>query len=232
LTVIPETNKPAKRTSFVQRHLDPASRLGEILFGLIMVLGATLTASLTAADGAKGVNALLKAALGCNIAWGIIDGVMYVMNCVTVRSGKARLAMAIQQAPDSKAALEIVRHEYEAALKSLSSPQERESLYQSILRHLERTKPRNVSMTREDIYGAVACCWLVIISCLPAALPFLVFPSQPVLALRVSNGLLIAMLFGIGYKWAAYAHTNRLITGMVMVLIGLALVGVAIPLGG
>ncbi len=39
---------------FTERHLDPASRLGEILFGLIMVLTVTLTASFTVADGKKG----------------------------------------------------------------------------------------------------------------------------------------------------------------------------------
>jgi hypothetical protein len=32
---------------FTQRHLDPGSRLGEILFDLIMVLTVTLTAGLT-----------------------------------------------------------------------------------------------------------------------------------------------------------------------------------------
>ena len=46
---------------FTERHLDPASRLGEILFGLIMVLTVTLTASFTVADGKKGVHQLLLA---------------------------------------------------------------------------------------------------------------------------------------------------------------------------
>jgi hypothetical protein len=73
---------------FVPRYLDPASRLGEILFGLIMVLTLTLTAGLTVAEGRVGVRQLLLAAIGCNFAWGIIDAVMYIMNCVTERSGK------------------------------------------------------------------------------------------------------------------------------------------------
>ena len=47
---------------FVLRYLDPASRLGEILFGLIMVLTITLTAGLTVADGKEGVRQLLLAA--------------------------------------------------------------------------------------------------------------------------------------------------------------------------
>ena len=41
--------KPEKQT-FVERYLDPASRLGEVLFGLIMVLTVTLTAGLNASE--------------------------------------------------------------------------------------------------------------------------------------------------------------------------------------
>jgi hypothetical protein len=218
-----------RKKNFVQRHLDPASRLGEVLFGLIMVLGATLTAGLASQVDAKH---LLKAALGCNIAWGIIDGIMYVMNCVTVRSGKARLIIAIQKATDSVGALEIIRGRMEPDLEHLMEPRERELFYQTVLKHLRHSKPGPVSMTREDFYGAVACCWLVIMSCLPAALPFLIFPNNPTLALRVSNGLLIAMLFWVGHKWARFAHTNPWMTGLIMVAIGLMLVGVAALLGG
>ncbi|HEX5398513.1 MAG TPA: VIT family protein, partial [Verrucomicrobiae bacterium] len=159
------SERDAKPT-FAQRHLDPASRLGEILFGLIMVLGATLTAGLTVAEGEKGVRELLKAALGCNVAWGIIDGVMYVMNCVTERSGKARLIQEIQRASDSKAALAVIRDEIEPDLEPLAESRDRETLYQAILEHLRHRKPARISTTAEDFCGALACCWLVIVSCL------------------------------------------------------------------
>jgi hypothetical protein len=36
----------------------------------------------------------------------------------------------------------------------------------------------------------------------------------------------------VGRRWARYAGTNRLVTGLSMVAIGLALVGVSILLGG
>ena len=86
-------------------------------------------------------------------------------------------------------------------------------------------------MTREDFYGAIACFLLVFVACFPAALPFFIF-SQPYFALRVSNLLLIALLFLVGQKWARYAGVNRLLAGSIMVAIGLTLVGVAILLGG
>ena len=75
---------------FVYRYLDPGERLGEILFGLIMVLTFTSTARVTL--GAEEITAreLLIAALGCNIAWGIIDGGMYIMSAMLDRATRAR----------------------------------------------------------------------------------------------------------------------------------------------
>jgi VIT1/CCC1 family predicted Fe2+/Mn2+ transporter len=221
----------SRKENLFQRYLDPASRLGEILFGLIMVRTATLTAGLTAAEGEAGVRHLLVSAVGCNIAWGIIDGIMYVMNCLIERGGKARLVQAIQNAPNPAAALDIVRAEVDSEFESLSKAEDRETLCQAILKHLAHVRPAKVWVTRQDLYGAIACFGLVFVSCLPAAVPFLIF-SNPTLALRVSNGVLIVLLFVIGQKWAQYARVNRLAAGLAMVVIGLALVGVAILLGG
>ena len=94
---------------FTERHLDPASRLGEILFGFIMVLTVTLTAGFSVADGKRGVRQLLLAAVGSNVAWGIIDAAMYIMNSMVVRRGKVRLVEAVQHAPDQETALVLIQ---------------------------------------------------------------------------------------------------------------------------
>ena len=57
--------------SFLRRYLDAGERLGEVLFGLIMVLTFTLTAREVLGDEPESGRHLLIAALGCNIAWGI-----------------------------------------------------------------------------------------------------------------------------------------------------------------
>jgi VIT1/CCC1 family predicted Fe2+/Mn2+ transporter len=217
--------------AFVSRYLDPASRLGEILFGLIMVLAVTLTAGLTVAEGREGARQLLLAAIGCNLAWGIIDAVMYIMNCVTVRSGKVRLVRAVQSASDEQSALALIQQEIEPELQELLDSQQADALSRSVLKHIAQAKIATKALTKDDLYGALACFWLVFVSCLPAAVPFFVF-SQPRFALRVSNFLLLVMLFLVGQKWAQYAGTNRFAAGSAMVTIGLILVGVAILLGG
>jgi len=216
---------------FVPRYLDPASRLGEILFGLIMVLTVTLTAGLVVGEGRKGVIELLLAAIGCNVAWGFIDSVMYLMTCITVRSEKAKLVAAVQRAPDTSAALALIQNGVEPELQSMLEPGDEEGFSRSMLPHISRARTMKAGLTRDDFYGALACFILVFVSCLPAAIPFFIF-SSPHFALRVSNFLLLALLFLVGRKWAEYVGLSQLLSGSVMVLIGLALVGVAILLGG
>jgi VIT1/CCC1 family predicted Fe2+/Mn2+ transporter len=222
---------PSGRIGFTRQYLDPASRLSEVLFGLIMVLTVTLTAGLTAGEGKDGLHQLLIAAVGCNIAWGIIDGIMYVMNGIFERSRKTRMIEAVKRAADERAAANLVRREIDDLLESLAEPEERERLSKSIVTRLSRLEPARTRVTKEDLYGAIAVFWLVFVSCIPAAVPFLVF-SKPHVALRVSNLLLTGMLFWIGWQWAKAVNFNRMAAGSAMVLVGLVLVGVAIALGG
>jgi hypothetical protein len=216
---------------FVPRYLDPASRLGEILFGLIMVLTVTLGAGLTISEEPEGVRQLLFAAVGCNLAWGIIDAAMFALNAITVRSGKARLVEAVQRAPDGTAALALIQDEIEPELQELLAPEQADAFSRSVLEHLACARITKKVLTKDDFYGAVACFLLVFVSCLPAALPFLVF-KHPHLALRISNFVTIALLFYVGKKWAKYTGSNPFATGAGMVAIGLVLVGLAVLLGG
>jgi hypothetical protein len=218
--------------AFGRRYLDPASRLGEILFGLIMVLTVTLTAGLTLhEEGRAGVRALLLAAIGCNVAWGIIDAVMYLMNCLVEQTEKTRLIRSVQNAREPAAAHSLVEDELRQGLTGLLDPEERRLMSQAILKNMGRAHLEAGALTKKDFYGALACFWLVFLSCLPAALPFL-FVRQPVLALRVSNFLLIVLLFLVGRKWGQRAGVNGMLSGSAMVAVGLILVGVAILLGG
>ncbi|MGB7157509.1 MAG: VIT1/CCC1 transporter family protein [Tepidisphaeraceae bacterium] len=217
--------------SFIHKHLDPASRLGEILFGLIMVLTVTLTAGLTVSEGREGVRELLVAAIGCNVAWGVIDGMMYVMGAMFERSRRARMVDSIRSARDEPAALAIVRDHLDEELSPLASAEACDTFHRSVLAHLAGAEPVKTTVTKGDLLGGLASFWLVFLSCIPAVIPFLIF-DKPRLALRVSNGLLVAMLFVLGVRWARYTNANPLIAGLIIMLIGLALVGVAIVLGG
>src|SRR6266576_5483096 len=146
---------------FTERHLDPGSRFGEILFGLIMVLTVTLAAGFNVAEGRKGVRQLLLAAIGSNVAWGIIDATMYIMNCMIVRRGKIRLVEAVQRASDPEAALVLVKDRVEPELQELLGPEKAEAFSKSVLTHIVGAHVKESILTKEDFYGALASFWLV-----------------------------------------------------------------------
>jgi hypothetical protein len=212
-------------------YLDPGERLAEVLFGLIMVLTITLTAGLTVGHEPGAAREMLIAAIGCNIAWGIIDGGMYIMSALLERGRHARLVIAIKSAPDEASALGPIGRALDGTLVGLSPAHERLRVYHDLRELALKTDPPKVRIHRDDVMGALASCWLVVVATIPAAVPFLLMDDAR-LALRTSNGLLLGLLFVIGCSWGQYASVNRWLAGLVFLAVGTVLVGVAIAFGG
>jgi VIT1/CCC1 family predicted Fe2+/Mn2+ transporter len=148
------------------------------------------------------------------------------------RGRRNRLARALRQMPEEEAAIGVVAGELDESLADVSSPQERRRFYRDIVQVVRRSDPPKVRVTRADLGGALASFWLVVVSTIPAVLPFLIFRDQPRFALRVSNGLLIAMIFLVGFRWARYTGGSGWRTGAALAAMGIALVAIAVALGG
>jgi hypothetical protein len=227
---LPPSGTPS-RQSFVGRYLDPTESLGEVLFGLIMALTFTLGAGLIVKEGAEATTRMLWGILGCNVAWGLIDGAMYVMSSMFDRSRKARLVQSIQKAASEEDALSMVGEELNPRLEPFTSPEERMNLYPAVLKRLVKITPEPTRVKKEEVYGAIAVFWLVFLSAIPAVVPFAVFRDR-FMALRVSNLLLLIMLFWAGYRWARATQSNPWIVGSILLLVGLVMVGIVMALGG
>ena len=90
-----------------KRVLEPIDRVSEVLFGLIMVL--TFTGSLSVAEaGRDDVRAMLIGALGCNLAWGVIDAVLYLMGILAERGKGVRTLRAVQKSSDPAEAQKLI----------------------------------------------------------------------------------------------------------------------------
>lgn len=222
----------ALQSSLLHRHLDPASSLGEVLFGLIMTLTFTLGAGLIIEDeGREGARQLLIAVIGCNIAWGIIDGVLYLVGELFHRGRLRRLGQVVRRSTDERAAIAVVSGEFDELLEPVTSESERESLYRRFVEYV-RSKPQAaVPLTKSDVLGAVTSFFLVVLASVPAAVPFLIMDDARA-ALRVSNTVLVAMLFVTGYWWARFTLGKPWLVGLFFLIGGVALVAVAIALGG
>ena len=90
-----------------ERILDPMERISETLFGLIMVLTFICSLSVATSGDIK-VQTILIGALGCNLAWGIVDGGLYLLARINERGGKLLTLRAIRQAPDAETARRVI----------------------------------------------------------------------------------------------------------------------------
>jgi hypothetical protein len=214
---------------FVER-LDPGERMGELLFGLIMVLTFTLGAGIELGDRAE-ARELLIAALGCNAAWGIIDAALYLIARLSERGRLHRLVKSIQTAPTSERALALVDRELDERLPAIVRPEVRATVDAHVLERVRELKLGPNRVTAEDAWAGLAVFWMVFLTALPAALPFLVI-SDPRLAMRTSNAVLIGLLFFVGWRFAGHTGGGRWRTALFFALLGIALVLVAIALGG
>lgn len=222
----------ATRRPYEHRFVDPSTSLGELLFGLIMTLTFTLGAGIIIEDeGREGARQLLIAFIGCNIAWGIIDGALYLVGELFGRGRLRRIGRMIRQSPTRTRAEALVADELDDVLGQITTDAERADLYRRIVDNVHAKPPTANKVTGADLMGALVSGVLVVLVSIPGAIPFVVMDDAR-LALRMSNGILLALLFITGFYWARYTLGSPWIAGFSFLAGGVALVVIAIALGG
>src|SRR5262249_3389922 len=208
--------------------LDPMERISETLFGLIMAL--TFICSLGIATGADiNVQTMLIGALGCNLAWGIVDGGLYLLARINDRGGRILTLRAIRHAPDPEAARRVIADALPTELTAVLPAEQLELMRQKLQQFPEPSA--GPALTKRDWTGALGLCLLSFLSTFPVVIPFLLL-SDARLALRVSYAVAIVMLFCCGYVFGIRSGLWPWAAGLSMVVVGCALVGVAVALGG
>ncbi|HUL79294.1 MAG TPA: VIT1/CCC1 transporter family protein [Vicinamibacteria bacterium] len=216
------------RSGSNRRILEPIDRVSEVLFGLIMVL--TFTGSLSAAEaGQAGIRAMLVGALGCNLAWGIIDGVMYLMACLAEQGRDRRTWRAVRESKDRSDARQVVADALPPVLSSVLLPAELDAVSDR-LRLLSEPSP-TTRLGREAWLGALAVFLWVFVSTLPVVIPFLLV-GEGIRALRISNAVALGMLYLTGHALGRITGHRRWVMGLSTVAIGAVLVAMTIALGG
>jgi hypothetical protein len=219
------TNESIKSS---KRVLDPFDRVSEVLFGLIMVL--TFTGSLSVAQaGRDDVRAMLIGALGCNLAWGIIDAVLYLMGCLAEKGRDLKTFRAVRKATDPQQAQRLVADALPSVVAAVLQPAELEAMHERLKQLPE--PPERARVGQDDWLRALGVFFLVILAMFPVVLPF-IFMQSAMAALRVSNAIAIVMLFLTGYVFGRCAGLRPWLIGVSMVVLGSILVGITMALGG
>jgi VIT1/CCC1 family predicted Fe2+/Mn2+ transporter len=212
----------------MKRVLDPIDRVSEVLFGLIMVL--TFTGSLSVAEAGRAeVREMLVGALGCNVAWGIIDALLYLLACLADKGRGLSALQGVQRTTDAEEGRRIVADALPPLVASVLEPSQLEAMRQRLAQLPEPSGPARLE--KDDWRGGLGVFLLVFLSTLPVAVPFL-FVRDPYTALRISNGIAVALLFVSGYVVGRLTRYHPWATGLAMVLLGSAVVAMTMALGG
>ena len=208
--------------------LNPLDRAAEILFGLIMALSFTCSINI-ATRGPAEIRQLLIGAIGCNLAWGIVDATMYLIGVLARRSRSKKIFDTVQDPAETTIAKTYISQELPPVLVSAIGTEGLEEIRNKLAAMPHA--PTDVQLKLRDMKGAVAIFFLIFISTFPVVIPF-VFIDNTQVALRASNLVAIVMMFVCGWQVAKYVGLNKWRMSLAIALIGIFLVGVTIALGG
>jgi len=208
--------------------LDPIDRISEVLFGLIMVL--TFTGSISvASDGRAEIRELLWASLGCNLAWGIVDAVMFLMSSVLTRGHGISVLKKLKLTTDKVAARNLLKDELPPVISSVLKPEEVDQFKERLLKLEDLPKTKLLSPIE---FRAAILIFILVFTCtFPVAMPFIFF-SNTAFALRSSNGVALLILFFGGYSIGKYSGFHPFLTGTILMFLGIILVAITMALGG
>lgn len=209
------------------RLLDPVQRISEILFGLIMAV--TIVGSLSIATaGRDDVRTVLVAALGCNLAWGLVDAVMHLLNTLTERSRVRALAAKVVTA-DPATGRRLIEADLPEHVAMVVGPDEIEGMRRKLL---ALSPPIGGALRLGDFLAAGGIFLLVVLATFPVVVPFMLTNDLAV-AMRLSRWVTLAMLFLAGFALARYAgHRRPLLTGLATMTLGGVLIVTVMALGG
>lgn len=210
------------------RFLEPSERVAEVLFGLIMVLTFTGSLSVAEADRTE-VRTMLIGALGCNCAWGIIDGILYLMGGLAEQGRGIRAWRALRDAPDKASAHRVIAGALPPVVSSALGPDELEALRRR-LESLPEPPPRP-ALGRDEWLAALGVFLWVFATTFPVAIPF-TFMDDAGRAVRLSNTIAVVLLFLTGYAFGRCAGYRPWLVGLLIVVLGSVLVAFTIALGG
>jgi VIT1/CCC1 family predicted Fe2+/Mn2+ transporter len=223
-----QANGPATvRDDERERLLDPVDRISEILFGLIMAV--TIVGSLSIATaGKEEVRTVMMAALGCNLAWGLVDAVMYVIRTMTERTRNRALARRIGGA-ETETARRLIARDLPDHIAALLGAEEIESMRRRLLALPIDNSP---TLQPRDLLEAFGIFLLVVVATFPVVVPFLL-TDDAATALHASQAITVAMLFIAGVALGRYAgYAKPLRPGLAMAIFGVLLIATVKALGG
>lgn len=202
----------------------------EIISGLFIVLILINSFYNLAGDNNFVSFALLMIVI--NLIWGIFDGLMHIFTNLLEKGRYNKLILRVKSS-DEKLATQILSRELDSTILGIFSKKTRRFIVEAMLKDissapLDIVKKQKIS--KDTIMGALLCIFFVFLPCI-IILPFFLLVPDVKLAIFISNLIGLLILFAFGYKLGSCTNRNKILTGIVMMLVGLVLMAIGSIIG-
>ena len=170
--------------------------------------------------------------IAITLLWAIVDGLMFIFTALLEKGRYHRMIPRLKSV-DKKTSLEIITNELEKTVVGIFDGETKKQIAEEMLEKVSSISPTNLEkpkISKDDIKGALLCVFFVFLPCI-VILPFFVFINNLSSAILVSNIIGLAILFGFGYRLGSCTNRNKILTGLAIMLIGVAIIIMAIILG-
>ena len=208
--------------------LNAMDRVSEILFGIIMTLTFTCSIGIANAKNTE-IRQLIIAAISCNIAWGLVDAISYIVSTIMQRSRNRTVLDSVLTTSDADKARKYISDSLPPSIASVLGAADLEQIRSKLAKLPDSAL--QVRLTTRDLKRSLMIFFLMFISTFPIVIPF-IFIRDTQLALRISNMIAIVLMFLCGWSLAKYVGSNKWLMSFGLTLVGIVLVLITIALGG
>jgi VIT1/CCC1 family predicted Fe2+/Mn2+ transporter len=167
--------------------------------------------------------------LGGNIAWGLVDAAIYILTFLTEKGHDRIILNFIRKTAQFQTAREYIADHLPPLIRHTLNKESLENIRKALIELPESSL--KVYVTIKEIKKAIGIFLLMVIATFPVAMPFSMIRNVR-LALHISNLLAIILMIICGWLLAKYSGFNKIIMSTAMALLGFAMVGITILLGG
>ncbi len=213
------------------KYFTPTDWPWEIISGLFIVLLLINEAKFLLQEWTiNNVAKLSLIILLITLFWAVIEGLIFIFTALLEKGRYNRMVLRVKSV-DKKLALEIITNELDRTMIEMVNEKTKTKVAEEILKNVyfisDLKKPK---ISADDIKGAILCIFFVLLPCI-VILPFFLLINNLKWSILISNLLGMAILFAFGYKWASCTDRNKILSGLTIMAIGLAIIFLAYLLG-
>jgi len=218
-----------KIKKYLVQYLEPTDWPWEIITGLVLVLLFTNNIHyILKEENLRGIIQFFGVVIFVSLFWSIIEGLMFLFTSFLEKGRYNKMILKIKSLKEEAGKKLIKNNLDQTVIDVLDEPTEKyviDSIFKRILsltfQSLEKPK-----LVKKDIIGAFLC---LLFSFLPSFLIMILFLLLAVvfnlsIAIFITNITGLIILFGFGYKLGSCANRNKLLTGVLVTLVGIVII--------